>query len=59
MDNQEIKKQIKKELKQIEREYDSNDWDHKDIDKMSPDEAYNRGYFRAYRSVLNFFKEDN
>ena len=54
MDNQEIKKQIKRELKQIEREYDLNDWDHKDIDKMSPDEAYNRGYFLAYKSILNF-----
>ena len=26
----------------------------KDIDKMSPDEAYNRGYFLAYKSILNF-----
>lgn len=57
MYKQDIKKEITRELKQIEREYDVANWDYTDVDRMLPDEAYNRGYYRAYSSILSMLTE--
>lgn len=52
MNNKNITKNIEKEIKTIEKEYDTTDWDFTDVDKMNPNEAYNRGYYRALQSFI-------
>ena len=50
MNNENIIKKIKKEIKTIEKEYDTADWDFVDVDRMNSDEAFNRGYYRALQN---------
>lgn len=55
---QEAIKSIDRELKDIEREYPTTDWDTMDVDKMDAAAAYNRGYYRALQSVKNMLEEE-
>jgi hypothetical protein len=52
-----IIKELKAELKDIEKDYDPSDWDYQDVDKLDSNEAYARGYYRAYESVLSMLKK--
>ena len=57
MKKEKIVKEIKRELKDIEKEFDPSDWDYQNVEGMNGDEAYNRGLYRAYESVLGMLKE--
>ena len=52
MNNKEIIKDIKKEIKTIEKEYDSADWGYSSLSKMNSEEAFSRGYYRALNATL-------
>ena len=52
MTNKQIIEDIKKEIKEIKKDYDITEWDSINVDKMESGDAYNRGYYRALASTL-------
>lgn len=52
MTNQELKKEIKRELKSTERYYDVKSWEDIAVERMEAGEAYSRGYYRACQMIL-------
>ncbi len=47
-----LKKEITSEMKAIACEYTVSEWKHQNVDKMTPNEAFNRGYYRALQNLL-------
>lgn len=59
MATQDTIKEIDRELASIEREYVVADWDSVKVENMQPEEAYNRGYYRALQSAKNSLETDS
>lgn len=51
-----IKREIRSELQAIASEYKIGGWNYQKIERMSPDEAFNRGYYRALYGILQALK---
>ena len=51
-----IKKEIASEMKAITREYSVCSWKDQKVEEMEPEEAFNRGYYRALQNVLSAIK---
>ncbi len=53
---QNLKKEIRSEMKAIAREYKVSNWSYERVERMEPDEAFNRGYYRALQNILKSAK---
>lgn len=49
--NKKLIAQIDRELKAIEKEFDISSWDYQEVERMYPEEAFNRGFYRALEQV--------
>lgn len=51
-----LKREIRGEMKDIASDYRVGSWDYQRVERMSPDEAFNRGYYRALHGILKALK---
>ena len=56
LDIKNLKKEIRDEMKDIANEHKISNWDYQKVERMSPDEAFNRGYYRALQGILRAIK---
>jgi len=54
----ELHKQLEAEVKNIEKENDISNWEYVKVDRMNGDDAFTRGFYRAFKSILNLFKKN-
>ncbi len=52
-----LKNEIRDEMKDIANEHKVGNWDYQKVERMLPDEAFNRGYYRALQSILRAIKK--
>ena len=54
----ELHKQLGAEVKSIEQDNKVSEWDYVDVEKMNSNDAYTRGFYRAFNNILNLFKKN-
>jgi len=47
-----LKNACRREIQKIERQCDVGNWDYLDVDRMDSNDAFNRGFYRAFKTIV-------